>query len=87
MTEQVRRECAQRGLPAALDIRVLPSIPIRGRQRRPVHFHRFRSRRGLRQPDSRGSFIELTFPDAIGGPLAVGFGCHYGLGMFAPAAK
>jgi CRISPR-associated protein Csb2 len=47
-----------------------------------VHFHRFRSKRGLRQPDRNGSLLSLTFADPVAGPLALGFSCHYGLGMF-----
>jgi CRISPR-associated protein Csb2 len=85
VAEQVRRECKRRGLPAPIGVRLLPSVRIRDRERRPVHFHRFRSRRGLRQPDRRGSLVEITFGEVVAGPLALGFGCHYGLGMFVPS--
>lgn len=57
----------------------------KNRKRRPIHFQRFRSRRGLAQPDRLGSFWRLTFPEPIAGPLALGFACHYGLGLFKPA--
>ncbi len=60
----------------------LPTITVRNRPRRSVHFHRFRSKRGLRQPDTQGCFLRLTFAEPVAGPLALGFGCHYGLGMF-----
>jgi CRISPR-associated protein Csb2 len=83
VTEQLCRECKQRGLPAPLAVTVLSSIRVAGRERRPVHFHRFRSKRGLRQPDSRGSMLEIAFAEPLAGPLALGFGCHFGLGMFA----
>jgi CRISPR-associated protein Csb2 len=82
--EQIRKECAQRELPAPDFIRIMPSVPVRGRERRPVHFHRFRSKRWLRQPDVHGSMIEIAFPRSVAGPLALGFGCHYGLGMLSP---
>jgi CRISPR-associated protein Csb2 len=49
-----------------------------------IYFHRFRTKRGLVQPDTRGSFWKLTFDQPIAGPLALGFGCHFGLGMFKP---
>ncbi len=49
-----------------------------------LHFHRFRTRRGLVQSDRHGSFWQLTFPEPIPGPLALGFGCHFGLGLFVP---
>lgn len=60
----------------------LPTVKVRDRPRRSVHFHRFRSKRGLRQPDTQGCFLRLTFAEPVTGPLALGFGCHYGLGMF-----
>ncbi len=62
--------------------RLLPAIMVNGRPRRAAHFHRFRSRRGLTQPDTQGSFWRLTFAEPVSGPLALGFGCHFGLGLF-----
>lgn len=60
----------------------LDSIRVRGTKRLPIHFHRFRSKRGLVQPDRQGSFWRLEFTEAVVGPLAFGFGCHFGLGLF-----
>lgn len=83
--DQIRRECRERGIPEPISIEVFAEVDIgKDRKRRPIHFHRFRSRRGLRQPDRLGSFWRLTFPESIAGPLALGFGCHYGLGLFKP---
>lgn len=82
--EQIARELEERGLPSLAELPCeLCSIPINGRERRPLHFHRFRSRHGLRQPDTLGRFLELTFKVPLEGPLALGFGCHFGLGLFA----
>lgn len=81
---QIRRECRQRGLPEPIEISVLPDVQVGSTRRRAAHFHRFRSRRGLVQPDTRGQFCRLTFEEPVAGPLALGFGCHFGLGMFAP---
>lgn len=81
---QIRRECSARGLAEPVSIEVLPHIRIAGQVRRPVDFHRFRSKRGLTQPDTRGTFIKLVFPSTVQGPLALGYGCHFGLGMFVP---
>mgnify|MGYP006278070385 CR=1 FL=1 len=80
--DQIRRETAARGLPVP-ELERLPSVRVHGRRRRPVHFHRFRRRAGLTQPDTRGSFWRLTFPEAVAGPIALGFACHFGLGVFA----
>jgi CRISPR-associated protein Csb2 len=52
---------------------------------RPIQFHRFRRKRGLVQPDTLGRLIELRFAAPIHGPLALGFACHFGLGLFRPA--
>lgn len=38
----------------------------------------------LVQPDRLGSFWRLTFPEPIQDPLALGFACHFGLGLFRP---
>ena len=80
--DQILRECRIRGLPQP-EVEPLPEVTIHGKQRRPVHFHRFRNKRGLTQPDTRGSFWRLTFSEPMMGPLALGFGCHFGLGLFA----
>lgn len=83
--DQIRRECRERGLPEPVAIEAFDEVDIgKGRKRRPIRFHRFRRRRGLTQPDRLGSFWRLTFPEPIVGPLALGFGCHYGLGLFKP---
>uniref|UniRef100_A0A831XD23 Type I-U CRISPR-associated protein Cas5/Cas6 n=1 Tax=Geobacter metallireducens TaxID=28232 RepID=A0A831XD23_GEOME len=84
VVDQVCRECQLRGLPVPAEIRMLPEVRVGNVVRRPVHFHRFRSKRGLIQPDTNGSFLEFVFPEPVTGPLALGFACHYGLGLFAP---
>ncbi len=62
----------------------LPNILVHGSSRSTLHFYRFRSRGGEQQIDTHGAFLRLTFPEPIRGPLAIGFGCHFGLGLFAP---
>lgn len=83
--DQIRRECHERGLPEPVVLESLEHISI-GKQiyRRPIHFRRFRNKRGLNQPDHLGSFWTLTFNEPVSGPLALGFACHFGLGLFAP---
>jgi CRISPR-associated protein Csb2 len=86
--QMIRAECERR-------VRLLPevrrygsgptagrSIRVGGGARNVLAFHRFRSRRGLVQPDRTGLAVRLEFPEAIPGPLALGFGCHFGLGLF-----
>ena len=84
---QLRREWHGRGmgLPEIMDIRGLLSVQHGGRALRPLHFHRFRRKSGLVQPDTLGRLIELRFAQPVQGPIALGFACHFGLGLFVPA--
>ena len=83
--DQIRRECRERGIPEPVAIETFCEVDIgKDRKRRSIHFQRFRSRRGLTQPDRLGSFHRLIFADPVAGPLALGFGCHFGLGLFRP---
>jgi CRISPR-associated protein Csb2 len=86
IAEQIRREWQLRGksLPALKDATELQEISLGGRRLRPLHFHRFRRKRGLTQPDTLGRLLELHFAEPVQGPLALGFGCHFGLGLFRP---
>lgn len=84
VAEQILRECRLRGLPEPIEVRPINEVLVGNVPRRPVHFHRFRNKRGLTQPDTHGSLVEVVFPEQISGPLALGFACHYGLGLFAP---
>jgi len=77
--DQIARECRLRGLPEPSHIEPLPA-----RQPRALDFHRFRSKRGLEQPDRHGHLLRLVFPRPVSGPLALGFACHFGLGLFTP---
>ncbi len=56
-----------------------------GRLRSALAFNRTRSRRGDRQPDVSGGFFRLSFAQPMGGPIAIGWGCHFGLGLFLPS--
>jgi CRISPR-associated protein Csb2 len=75
---QIRREIERRAIPSHLT-----KEPVLDLTKRAVAFHRTRSRPGLSQPDRLGAFVSLTFAEEVTGPLALGFACHYGLGLFA----
>lgn len=81
---QLHKEWRARGegLPELLAFRELPDRDFNGRRLRPLHYHRFRRKRGLGQPDTLGRMIELRFAAPTAGPVALGFGCHFGLGSF-----
>ncbi|MGE3277885.1 MAG: type I-U CRISPR-associated protein Csb2 [Vicinamibacterales bacterium] len=84
LEDQVRREFRERGLPEPTRLERLATVRVGHQVRRPIDFARFREKRGLQQPDRQGSFWRVTFGETVAGPLALGFGCHFGLGLFRP---
>jgi CRISPR-associated protein Csb2 len=98
---EIRRLTKLRGLPELAKVQYLRhdgtasddsheraiGTEIKGRHRRPIHFHRFRSRSGEKQPDALGTFLRLTFAEPVQGPLALGYGSHFGLGLFGAPRK
>ena len=88
---EVRRLVLRRGIlsPSQVEhikVDLLPHVEVHGTRRRPLQFHRFRSRGRERATDSHGALLRVRFPEAIPGPLALGYGCHFGLGLFAVSA-
>ncbi|BFU93802.1 MAG: hypothetical protein NTNFB02_05240 [Nitrospira sp.] len=81
---QLQREWHQRGidLPKIIEVNELAFIRHGGRAIRSLHFHRFRRKNGLVQPDTRGRLLELRFEQSVRGPIALGYACHFGLGQF-----
>lgn len=71
---QVRRGCAQLGLPEPVSVE-----PLDG------EWHEFRRHRrdgrGRRGPD-RAYGVRLVFGDTVRGPIVLGYGAHFGLGLF-----
>lgn len=87
--EQLAKEMRLRGLPEPLEVRWEPFVWAGGRPITPIQFRRFRSQgsRNQVQPDRHGAFYTITFAEPVEGPLVFGYGCHFGLGLFAPVDK
>jgi len=84
--EQIRKELLQRGLVPAT-IERLSTITVAGKHITPLSFRRIRRKSVAAQPDRQGEFWRITFSEPISGPLALGFGCHFGLGVFRRKEK
>ncbi len=83
---EVRRLLQRRGVDAAdVEVGECPDLSVGGTPRRAIHFHRFRSRGREAQPDTAGALLDIVLPKVIQGPLAIGYGSHFGLGLFAAA--
>lgn len=78
---QVRAELEERGLPAPERVEVWSEEEVRARR-----LHRFDRVRPRRPPPFARPFgLTLHFKEDVRGPLALGYGSHYGLGLFVPA--
>ena len=65
-------------------VEALPSIEVAGRETRSLEFRTSRyGGEGRRGPDV-GHFFRLEFPQPVSGPIALGYGAHFGLGVFWP---
>ena len=91
---EVRRLLKRRGTDtrfgfkvADISVRELIETPTDGINLRAIHFHRFRSRGREIQRDASGALLEITFPKFVEGPLALGYGSHFGLGLFRRASE
>ena len=72
----IRRECAGRGLEPLMAVEPLAfGAPL----------PRWRWRNSAPPGNARGTVWRLVFAAPVRGPLAFGYGCHFGLGMFVPA--
>lgn len=80
---QVRAELEARGLPPAERIEVWSEDQVRAKR-----FYRFDRVRPRRPPPvSRPFGITLHFREEVSGPLALGYGSHYGLGLLVPSTS
>ena len=88
---EVRRLLRRRNMLASvlaeqLQVQLLPHVEVHGAPRRPLQFHRFRSRGRETTTDAHGVLLLLRFPQPVTGPIALGYGCHFGLGLFTASA-
>jgi CRISPR-associated protein Csb2 len=88
--DQVRREWGLRreidsSLPELLEVETVSGATAGGRTLRWLEFRRWRSRGGGSATPHASGF-RLTFAGEVVGPVALGYGCHFGLGLFLPEA-
>ncbi len=58
------------------------AVQVGGRSLSALAFARTRSGRGGVQPDTAGGSFQLTFDRNLPGPIVLGWGAHFGLGLF-----
>ena len=78
---QLRRECRNHGIQEPSHIQTMHSTRAEGRPFRWIEF-----RRNRKGDDSMMGFgFEIKFREPVSGPVALGYGAHFGLGQFRPA--
>lgn len=79
---QLVRELKNRGLPEPVSIKRIEGYQVEGRPLvRWLEFH------ATRYNGTKGNGLagfEIEFAQPLRGPIAVGFACHFGLGLFLP---
>lgn len=76
---EIRRSCAEQGLPEPLSVEPLPCLPVRDGA--PLPWNSFiKQRQG--QPPRHGYGFRLQFATPVPVPFALGSLAHFGLGLF-----
>lgn len=82
--QDLRRLMAEAGLPAPEKLEEVCEIHINSRRLRPLEFQTERHHgNGKRAPQPARAF-QIRFAEPVRGPLAFGYGVHFGLGLFVP---
>jgi CRISPR-associated protein Csb2 len=71
--------------PLPVKMETLDTIPVGSRRLRPLEFQTQRSHGDGLRGNQAGTAFKLTFAEPVRGPLALGYGAHFGLGLFVPA--
>jgi CRISPR-associated protein Csb2 len=82
---QLRRELRSRGLPEPISIVASEGYVTRNAETIPWSEFEVRRFNGTEGHGVAG--FEIEFPEPVRGPVALGFGCHFGLGLFLPAGN
>ncbi len=79
---QLLLDLERRGLPRPIWVEMVPAVRVAGKDLRWLEFRRERRRGGGRLASLSGYGFRLVFDRPVTGPLAIGYGCHFGLGQF-----
>ncbi|CAN5809361.1 hypothetical protein BH20ACI4_BH20ACI4_15430 [soil metagenome] len=80
---QLLKELKSRNLPAP--VRIKRSDGYQTEKRPPMRWLEFYDQRLRKETHGKGLYgFEIEFETEVEGPIAVGFGCHFGLGLFLP---
>ncbi len=79
LKEEVKKECKYHGYPEPVSINLLDTLSKNGHRFHWIEF--VRSRKG--DPSRMGYGFEIEFSEPVLSPFSIGYGSHYGLGIFS----
>jgi CRISPR-associated protein Csb2 len=82
--EQLCGELRRRGFQEPVDVKPIPRCELNGRSIRWIEFRRERLFGGGSRGRGLGHGFTIEFAEPVGGPLCLGYACHFGLGLFIP---
>lgn len=77
---RTKRECREFGIPEPMKITPIASLIVKDQE---IPWSRFRRSRKGEEP-RYGMGFKIEFESPIEGPIAIGYGSHFGLGQFLP---
>ncbi len=77
---EIKHEALDQGLPEPISISFVPNLERNGRKLNWIEFRRSRNR----FPEQIGYGFRIEFDEDLKGPISIGYGAHYGLGLFMP---
>ena len=82
---ELQRLLKLNGLPAPISVEPVSSTDLAGHETRWLKFRRDRNHGdGRRAASGYGYGFRIKFPEPVQGPIALGYGAHFGLGLFVP---
>ncbi|MHC1595185.1 MAG: type I-G CRISPR-associated protein Csb2 [Methanotrichaceae archaeon] len=81
---ELRRLLELGGFPSPTAVDTVSSTDLAGHETRWLSFRRERNGGEGRRSGSMGYGFRIKFPESVRGPIVLGYGAHFGLGVFVP---
>lgn len=82
---ELRRLLKLAGFTEPVEVEPISSTDLAGHETRWLSFRRERTvGKGSRAASGTGYGFRIVFPEPVAGPIALGYGAHFGLGLFVP---
>ncbi len=83
----LRRLLRESGFREPTEVAGVPYLQLENRRIHWLEFQRTRRNGNGRKAGGHGYGFRIAFPEKVRGPIAVGYGAHFGLGLFIPVVS